>query len=95
MDRFKAVNDSYGHLVGDKALESISAAVQACLRESDILVRYGGDEFLLVMPQLRPEGLPLVMDRIQEAVPPGDPAVHQRGRCVRRAPAAGGHPAGR
>ena len=39
---------SYGHLVGDKALESISAAVQACLRESDILVRYGGDEFLLV-----------------------------------------------
>ena len=68
VDRFKAVNDSYGHLVGDKALESISAAVQACLRESDILVRYGGDEFLLVMPQLRPEGLPLVMDRIQEAV---------------------------
>lgn len=42
--------------------------VQACLRESDILVRYGGDEFLLLMPQLRPEGLPLVMDRIQEAV---------------------------
>ena len=68
VDRFKAVNDSYGHLVGDKALESISAAVQACLRESDILVRYGGDEFLLLMPQLRPEGLPLVMDRIQEAV---------------------------
>ena len=66
VDRFKAVNDSYGHLVGDKALESISAAVQACLRESDILVRYGGDEFLLLMPQLRPEGLPLVMDRIQE-----------------------------
>lgn len=102
VDRFKAVNDSYGHLVGDKALESISAAVQVCLRESDILVRYGGDEFLLLMPQLRPEGLPLVMDRIQEAVrqapggePPGDPPVHQRGRCVRRAPAAGGHPAGR
>ena len=68
VDRFKAVNDSYGHLVGDKALESVSAAVQACLRESDILVRYGGDEFLLLMPQLRPEGLPLVMDRIQEAV---------------------------
>ena len=68
VDRFKAVNDGYGHLVGDKALESVSAAVQACLRESDILVRYGGDEFLLLMPQLRPEGLPLVMDRIQEAV---------------------------
>ena len=68
VDRFKAVNDSYGHLVGDKALESIAAAVQARLRESDSLVRYGGDEFLLLMPQLRPEGLQLVMDRIQEAV---------------------------
>ena len=33
-----------------------------------MLIRYGGDEFLLLMPQLRPEGLPLVMDRIQEAV---------------------------
>ena len=52
VDRFKAVNDSYGHLVGDKALESISAAVQACLRESDILVRYGGDEFLLIFPHI-------------------------------------------
>ena len=68
VDHFKAVNDSYGHLVGDKALQCIAGAVQACLRESDVLVRYGGDEFLLLMPKTKAEGLEGVMERIREAV---------------------------
>lgn len=68
VDHFKAVNDSYGHLVGDKALQCIAGAVQACLRESDVLVRYGGDEFLLLMPKTKAEGLKGVMERIREAV---------------------------
>ena len=59
---------SYGHLVGDKALQCIAGAVQACLRESDVLVRYGGDEFLLLMPKTKAEGLEGVMERIREAV---------------------------
>lgn len=68
VDHFKAVNDSYGHLVGDKALQCIAGAVQACLRESDVLVRCGGDEFLLLMPKTKAEGLEGVMERIREAV---------------------------
>ncbi len=69
LDQFKQINDVYGHQAGDDALRMLVSAVTACVRNrSDALVRYGGDEFLLVMPQLRPEGLPLVMDRIQEAV---------------------------
>ena len=68
VDRFKAVNDTYGHLVGDKALQCVAKAIQGCLRQSDILVRYGGDEFLLLMPQTRAEGMDLVMNRIRQAV---------------------------
>ena len=68
VDHFKAVNDSYGHLLGDKALQCIAGAVQACLRECDVLVRYGGDEFLLLMPKTKAEGLEGVMERIREAV---------------------------
>ena len=68
VDHFKAVNDNYGHLVGDKALQCVAAAVMKSLRETDILVRYGGDEFLLLMPQTRPQGVKLVMEKIQQAV---------------------------
>lgn len=68
VDHFKSVNDSYGHLVGDKALQTVAFAVQSCLRETDILIRYGGDEFLLLMPQSKPEGLNIVLQRVQDAV---------------------------
>ena len=68
VDHFKTVNDSFGHLVGDKALKCIAVAIQGCLRETDILVRYGGDEFLLLMPQAKKEGVQLVMERMQQAV---------------------------
>ena len=55
VNQFKSVNDSFGHLVGDEALQTVAAAMQSCLRQTDILIRYGGDEFLLLMPQNCPE----------------------------------------
>ena len=79
VNQFKAVNDSYGHLVGDEALQAVAAAVQNCLRETDILIRYGGDEFLLLMPQSRPHGVESVIRRVQNAVQtarvPGHPEL--------------------
>ena len=49
VDHFKAVNDRYGHLAGDRILQGVTQRLQQCLRESDIAVRWGGEEFLLVL----------------------------------------------
>lgn len=55
LDHFKWVNDQYGHLVGDQALRQFAQSVQQCIRGSDLLCRYGGEEFALIVPDL---GLP-------------------------------------
>ena len=68
VNQFKSVNDSFGHLVGDEALQTVAAAMQSCLRQTDILIRYGGDEFLLLMPQNCPDGVESVIRRVQSAV---------------------------
>ena len=49
MDHFKAVNDEYGHDIGDKVLKSLSRILEENVRESDILVRYGGEEFMVLL----------------------------------------------
>jgi diguanylate cyclase (GGDEF)-like protein/PAS domain S-box-containing protein len=67
VNRFKEVNDRFGHAMGDKVLQSVAEVIQHSIRDADILVRYGGDEFLLILPESDVE-IDLVRDRIQGEV---------------------------
>lgn len=59
LDKFKPVNDNYGHLTGDKVLQSIAQRIRNCLRESDLVARISGDEFTVVLRQMDNEFAPI------------------------------------
>ena len=63
VNRFKEINDRFGHAMGDKVLQAIAAVIQHNIRDADILVRYGGDEFLVILPEINGE-TDVVRDRI-------------------------------
>ncbi|MFJ7566476.1 diguanylate cyclase [Herminiimonas sp. NPDC097707] len=68
IDHFKQVNDSYGHAAGDKALIALSRIIAYQIRGSDIFVRYGGEEFVLLFPGTAAEEALIVLTRIRQAV---------------------------
>jgi len=68
LDGFKAVNDSYGHKAGDEMLKQISLVIREQLRDYDFLARYGGDEFVALIPETEPGDVLDLCDRIQKAV---------------------------
>lgn len=68
LDDFKLVNDSMGHHAGDLALQAAVKAMKRCVRDSDMLVRFGGDEFLLVMPNINQEAFSRRLRAICDAV---------------------------
>lgn len=67
IDRFKQVNDQHGHRLGDRALRAVAQVVSTCSREQDVAVRYGGDEFLIVLPATPTDGAFAVGERIRDA----------------------------
>jgi diguanylate cyclase (GGDEF)-like protein/PAS domain S-box-containing protein len=69
LDRFKVINDSLGHNIGDQLLQAVAARVTACVRESDTVARLGGDEFTVLLPRLhRSDDAAPIAAKIIEAV---------------------------
>jgi diguanylate cyclase (GGDEF)-like protein/PAS domain S-box-containing protein len=68
LDRFKVINDSLGHNVGDQLLQAVAARIQSCVRESDTVARLGGDEFTLLLPLTRSEDAAVVAQKLLESV---------------------------
>ncbi|WMD18739.1 biofilm regulation diguanylate cyclase SiaD [Achromobacter seleniivolatilans] len=68
VDHFKAVNDQHGHETGDRALVELAGALVQSLREYDLCGRWGGEEFLVLLPNTQPDAAQHVMDRLVGAV---------------------------
>ena len=71
LDGFKSVNDRHGHLCGSRALVEAAAVIRGCARETDVVARFGGDEFAVILPDTGSEGAVAVAERMRERV-----AVH-------------------
>jgi two-component system, cell cycle response regulator len=64
VDRFKRINDGHGHPTGDRALEAVAHTLRESVRDTDLVGRYGGDEFIVLLPDTPPEGAATVANRI-------------------------------
>ncbi|MDR3391486.1 MAG: EAL domain-containing protein [Sulfuriferula sp.] len=69
LDNFKTINDSLGHVVGDALLKQVALSLRGCLRDTDMLSRQGGDEFLIVLPDIRDgDAIMIVAEKILESL---------------------------
>jgi diguanylate cyclase (GGDEF)-like protein len=68
IDRFKAINDTYGHLAGDHAIRSVAELTKSVLRETDDIARYGGEEFAMILFDIQPEDAIIVADRVRQKI---------------------------
>jgi diguanylate cyclase (GGDEF)-like protein len=68
LDGFKSVNDRHGHLAGSRTLTEVGKVIRSIVRETDIVSRYGGDEFTVVLPQTGAEGARIIAERVREAL---------------------------
>lgn len=68
LDFFKNVNDTYGHQVGDIVLASVANALRSCVRKTDEIIRYGGDEFILSFSDITPEALNTLLEKMRKTI---------------------------
>jgi diguanylate cyclase (GGDEF)-like protein len=81
LDDFKEINDQYGHLAGDEVLRSVSAALHESVRKSDYLARFGGEEFLLVLPDTSLDNAVLLAHKLRKRI--SEITVRMNGEIVR------------
>jgi len=68
IDNFKSINDTYGHIAGDKVIQKLALLLQDSVRESDIVSRFGGEEFLIILPNTDISGAKIIASKIRELV---------------------------
>lgn len=68
VDHFKNINDTYGHLAGDKVLKIISKELVTRLRDNDFVARYGGEEFVIIMPDTRPADAEHALNKLRQSI---------------------------
>lgn len=79
LDRFRSINDTLGHNIGDKLLQSIAQRLTKCLRASDTIARWGGDEFTLILPEISDfQDVAHIQERILAALKPGFDLENQK-----------------
>jgi diguanylate cyclase (GGDEF)-like protein len=88
IDHFKSINDAYGHLTGDRLLRRVCAVVRSSLRQGDVLMRYGGEEFVAILPAASSADLEQLGERLRRAVE--DSALVDGARTVRVTVSVGG-----
>ncbi len=72
IDKFKSINDSYGHLTGDFIIKSVADAIVECTRSTDILFRSGGEEFIVLLSNTDKQGAMMLAERIRHAIATAD-----------------------
>jgi two-component system cell cycle response regulator len=82
IDFFKRVNDAHGHLVGSRVLVEVGTVLRACVRDSDTVVRYGGDEFVVLLVETNADEAMLVAERMRKMVE-AEPFVKEAGLGIR------------
>jgi diguanylate cyclase (GGDEF)-like protein/PAS domain S-box-containing protein len=78
LDKFKKLNDKHGHEAGDRALRLFAQVCQGVLRDHDVVARWGGEEFIIVLPDLDRQGALSVLERIRERLAEGHLGNHPR-----------------
>ena len=68
LDKFKQINDTYGHIAGDAILKRVAECMSACVRGSDVIYRYGGEEFVVLLRNTKKPGAKLLAERIRKAI---------------------------
>lgn len=84
IDYFKRVNDTYGHLVGDSLLKSIANLLKSHLRKNDIASRYGGEEFLILLPETELDGATAVAQKIKDTLAKKEWKLKETGESMGR-----------
>ncbi|MDO8531948.1 MAG: diguanylate cyclase [Dehalococcoidia bacterium] len=82
IDRLKQINDNYGHLAGDTVLQRVGAVLRREMRGSDVTARYGGDEFVVIMPEATKEAAETVVQRAAQAFKCQEPRLETGGKEV-------------